>query len=77
MQTGYVMCSQDLSKVLCLDKASGGVTLVTVDSTQILNRSICLSDLTETKNIYDRLKNHGLINQLEIVNVARLYKKFY
>jgi hypothetical protein len=77
MQTGYVMCSQDLSKVLCLDKASGGVTLVTVDSTQDLNRSICLSDLTETKNIYDRLKNHGLINQLEIVNVARLYKKFY
>jgi len=77
MQTGYVMCSQDLSKVLCLDKASGGVTLVTVDSTQILNRSICLSDLTEIKNIYDMLKNHGLINQLEIVNVARLYKKFY
>jgi hypothetical protein len=77
MQTGYVMCSQDLSKVLCLDKASGGVTLVTVDSTQDLNRSICLSDLTETKNIYDRLKNRGLINQLEIVNVARLYKKFY
>jgi hypothetical protein len=77
MQTGYVMCSQDLSKVLCLDKANGGVTLVTVDSTQDLNRSICLSDLTETKNIYDRLKNHGLINQLEIVNVARLYKKFY
>ena len=77
MQTGYVMCSQDLSKVLCLDKASGGVTLVTVDSTQDLNRSICLSDLTETKNIYDRLKDHGLINQLEIVNVARLYKKFY
>jgi len=71
------MCSQDLSKVLCLDKASGGVTLVTVDSTQILNRSICLSDLTEIKNIYDMLKNHGLINQLEIVNVARLYKKFY
>ena len=77
MQTGYVMCSQDLSKVLCLDKASGGVTLVTVDSTQDLNRSICLSDLTEIKNIYDMLKNHGLINQLEIVNVARLYKKFY
>lgn len=77
MQTGYVMCSQDLSKVLCLDKDSGSVALVTVDSTRELNRSICLSDLTETKNIYERLKNRGLINQLEIVNVARLYKKFY
>jgi len=48
-----------------------------VEGTQDLNRSICLSDLTETKNIYERLKAHGLISNLEIVNVARLYKNFY
>jgi hypothetical protein len=48
-----------------------------VESTQDLNRSICLWDLTETKNIYEKLKGQGLIPELEIVNVARLYKKFY
>lgn len=77
MQTGYVMCSADLSKVLCLSQDKRGVALVEVESTQDLNRSICLWDLTETKNIYERFKNQGLISNLEIVNVARLYKKFY
>lgn len=77
MQTGYVMCSADLNRVLCLNQDKRGVALVEVESTQDLNRSICLWDLTETKNIYERLKNQGLISNLEIVNVARLYKKFY
>lgn len=77
MQTGYVMCSADLNKVLCLNQDRSEVVLVDVESTQDLNRSICLSDLTETKNIYEKLKSQGLIPALEIVNVARLYKKFY
>jgi len=77
MQTGYVMCSADLNKVLCLNQDRSEVVLVDVESTQDLNRSICLWDLTETKNIYEKLKSQGLIPELEIVNVARLYKKFY
>mgnify|MGYP006879024527 CR=1 FL=1 len=77
MQTGYVMCSADLNKVLCLNQDKSSVTLVEVESTQDLNRSICLWDLTETKNIYERFENQGLISDLKIVNVARLYKKFY
>ncbi len=77
MQTGYVMCSKDLSKVLCLNQDKSGVDLVDVESTQNLNKSICLSDLTETKHIHETLKKHGLISDLEIVNIARLYKKFY
>jgi hypothetical protein len=56
MQTGYVMCSADLNKVLCLNQDKSSVTLVEVESTQDLNRSICLWDLTETKNIYERFK---------------------
>ena len=77
MQTGYVMCSADLNRVLCLNQDKTGVKLVQVESTKDLNQSICLSDLTEAKNIYERLKDAGLIKGLEIVNVARLYKKFY
>jgi hypothetical protein len=77
MQTGYVICSKDLERVLCLTSDKSSVSLVPVETTRELNRSICLSDLTEAKNVYERLKNKGLINGLEICNVARLYKKFY
>lgn len=51
--------------------------LIPVDSTQNINRSICLSDLTEAKNVLKRFNDCGLTSGLEIANVARLYKKFY
>lgn len=77
MQRGYVLCDQTLSKVLCLAPGESGVHLRDVDSTQVLNKAFCLEDLTETKNILKRLKDKDLVNGLEIVNVARLYKKFF
>jgi len=77
MQVGYVLCSPSLDKVLCLKDKRNGVELVDVDSTQAINKSICLSDLTEVKNVYERLREKSLVDGLEIVNVAKLYKKFY
>ncbi len=77
MQVGFVLASDDLTKVLCLTGDRENVRLVPVQSTMDLNRSICLSDLTEMKNVYQRLKDSGLVGDLEIVNVARLYKRFY
>lgn len=77
MQRGYVLCDQTLSKVLCLSPGEGSVQMKDVDSTQILNKAFCLEDLTETKNILKRLENNELVQGLEIVNVARLYKKFF
>ena len=77
MQTGYVLCSTDLSKILCLTKSKEGVVLVEARSTMDINRAICVSDLTEAKNVLERLKNSGLVEDLEIANVARLYKRFY
>jgi hypothetical protein len=77
MQRGYVLCNDSLSKVLCLTPGKDGVQLNEVDSTQILNKALCLEDLTETKNILRRLENNDLVAGLEIVNVARLYKKFF
>lgn len=77
MQVGYVLCSPDLNQVLCLNGGRNGVNLIPVTSTMALNRSICLSDLTEIKNVYGRLQEKGLADGLEIVNVARLYKRFY
>jgi hypothetical protein len=77
MQRGYVLCDDSLSKVLCLTPGKDGVQLNEVDSTQVLNKALCLEDLTETKNILRRLEDNQLVADLEIVNVARLYKKFF
>jgi hypothetical protein len=77
MQTGYVLCSDDFLKVLCLNEMKDGVVLLEVESTQDINRAICVSDLTEAKNILERLQNSGLVGDLEISNVAKLYKRFY
>jgi len=77
MQRGYVLCDNTLSKVLCLTPGKDGVLLNEVDSTQVLNKALCLEDLTEIKNVLKRLQANDLVNDLEIVNVARLYKKFF
>lgn len=77
MQTGYVLCSSDLLSVLCLTADRSGVELVPVETTRDLNRSMCLSDLTEAKNVLERFQEAGLVSGLDIVNVARLYKRFF
>ena len=77
MQFGYVLCSTEGGKILCLTEDKKGVRLVPVETTADLNQSMCLSDLTEMKNVYQRLKDSGLVGYLEIVNIARLYKRFF
>ncbi|NBX48547.1 hypothetical protein EBT25_01175 [bacterium] len=77
MQRGYVLCNYDLSQVLCLTPEKDGVVLHDVTSTKVLNKAMCLPDLTEAKNVSQMLQDKDLTGDLEIVNVARLYKKFF
>jgi hypothetical protein len=77
MQTGYVLCSPDLLQVLCLNEDHTGVNLVSIETTRNLNQAICLSDVTEAKNVSERLHRSGLVGELDIINVARLYKRFF
>ena len=77
MQRGYVLCNYDFSQVLCLTPEKDGVVLHDVTSTKVLNKAMCLPDLTEAKNVSQMLQDKDLTGDLEIVNVARLYKKFF
>jgi len=77
MQRGYVLCNHDLSQVLCLTPGKDAVVLHDVSSTKVLNKAMCLPDLTEAKNVSQMLQEKDLTGNLEIVNVARLYKKFF
>lgn len=81
MQRGYVITTQDLSKVLCLNKNKSNVLMTIVGSTNVLNSAICLSDITEAQNVLRRMKNSEgtktMCKDAVITNVARLYKNFY
>jgi len=77
MQRGFVFCSLDHNQVLCVNGEKTGFLWKEVDDTKVLNQAMCLGDLTEAKNVYNRIVEKGLANNLEIINVARLYKKFF
>ncbi len=77
MQIGYVLCDKDLSTILCFSDDKNSVEMLAIDSTKNINKSICLSDLNEIKSIYKKFRERNLVDELEVVNVAKLYKKFY
>jgi hypothetical protein len=81
MQSGYCLCTPDLEKVLCLSRSHEELFFAPVDGTKILNHALCLSDITEGKNILRRLQATDRFKEdcaeLEVHNVARLYNKFF
>ena len=77
MQSGYVLWDSENLKVLCISEDKKRVELVEVKKTNGLNKALCLPDLTSVKNIYERFQKLGLIKELDIVNVAKLYKHSY
>jgi hypothetical protein len=74
MQSGYVLWDPETLEVLCISEDKKRVELVGVKKTKGLNKALCLPDLTSIKNVDERLRNLGLIEELDIVNVAKLYK---
>ena len=74
MQSGYVLWDSGNLKVLCISEDKKRVELVEIKKTNGLNKALCLPDLTSIKNIYERFQKLGLIEELDIVNVAKLYK---
>ena len=76
MQTGFVLCSPDLSKVVCLTPEKNGFQLEYVEDT--LNRAMCFHNRTEAKNILKRIEDQVEKElDIDIKNIALLYKKFY
>lgn len=78
MQTGFVLCSDDLQKVMCLTPDKNGFQMESIDNTLVLNRAMCFHNRTEAHNILKRIKNHVQRElNIDIKNIALLYKKFY
>tara|TARA_R100000458_G_C8121280_1_gene140074 strand:- start:79 stop:312 length:234 start_codon:yes stop_codon:yes gene_type:complete len=77
MQSGYVLCALDSQKVLCISKDKEGVELIDIKKSNSLNRALCMPDLTSIKDLYERFKSRDLVGELDIVNIARLYKNSF
>ena len=77
MLSGFVFCDANTKKILCYTEDRRGIEFVDMGHNRSLNQAICLSDLTEMKNIQERFKKANLIDDLFIVNVGSLYKKFF
>ncbi len=75
MHSGYVLCTLDNLKVLCITKDKKGVELVEFKRRSDLNKALCLTNLTSIKGIYQKFKDHALVPDLDIVNVAKLYNR--
>jgi len=74
MQVGYVLYDPNTLKVLCLTKGKRGVELLEIKDTEKLTRALCLKDLTSMKDLYTRFKKNDNGLNLDIVNIAKLYK---
>ena len=74
MQVGYVLYEPDTLKVLCLTKGKRAIELLDIKDTEKLNRALCLKDLTSIKDLNQRFKDNDLTKNLDIVNIAKLYK---
>lgn len=81
MQNGYVICTPDFAYVLCLSQDGQGFKMHSVRSASSLNKAMCLHDLTEAKNVLKRIRNseqfQSIVQNVEIHNVARIYKNFF
>lgn len=74
MQIGYVLYDPEDLKVLCLSKGKRAVELVDIKEPDSLDRALCLKDLTSIKDLHERFKKNDLIDNLDIVNIAKLLK---
>ena len=77
MQRGYVFCNDTHDEILCFSEDRKGFIFEKIKGGPSLNRAICLGNLTEAKNIKTRIINKQLLDDLEIINIAALYKKIY
>tara|TARA_R100000458_G_C8158417_1_gene163473 strand:- start:228 stop:461 length:234 start_codon:yes stop_codon:yes gene_type:complete len=74
MQSGYALITPDNLKVLCISRNPSRVELAEAADVNNLNRALCLPDLTSIKSVYERFKEKDLVEDLDIVNIAKLYK---
>ncbi len=73
MQFGYVLCDLKRSKILVLTKQNE-VEFISTNNKENINKAFCLRDMSSMKNLYLKLKEKKLVDNLDIVNIQELYR---
>ena len=73
MQFGYVLCDPKRSKILVLTKQNE-VDFISSNNKENINKAFCLRDMSSMKNLYLKLKEKKLVDNLDIVNIQELYR---
>ena len=73
MQFGYVLCDPKRSKILVLTKQNE-VQFIPTNNKENINKAFCLRDMSSMKNLYLKLKEKKLVDNLDIVNIQELYR---
>jgi len=73
MQFGYVLCDPKRSKILVLTKQNE-VEFISSNNKENINKAFCLRDMSSMKNLYLKLKEKKLVDNLDIVNIQELYR---
>ena len=73
MQFGYVLCDPEGSKILVLTKQNE-VEFISTNNKENINKAFCLRDMSSMKNLYLKLKEKKLVDNLDIVNIQELYR---
>ena len=73
MQFGYVLCDPKRSKILVLTKQNE-VEFISSNNKDNINKAFCLRDMSSMKNLYLKLKEKKLVDNLDIVNIQELYR---
>tara|TARA_R100000781_G_scaffold111207_1_gene77519 strand:- start:201 stop:461 length:261 start_codon:yes stop_codon:yes gene_type:complete len=76
MQSGYAICTSDLSKILTIAPCKTKFIFVKITNDQVLTRAICFNNLSQAKSIDLRVKKKfDDTPETKIVNVALLYNR--
>ena len=73
MQFGYVLCDPKRSKILVLTKQNE-VEFISSNNKENINKAFCLRDMSSMKNLYLKLKEKKIVDNLDIVNIQELYR---
>ena len=73
MQFGYVLYDPKRSKLLVLTKQNE-VEYISSTNRENINKAFCLRDMSSMKNLYLKLKEKKLVDNLDIVNIQELYR---
>ena len=73
MQFGYVLCDPKRSKILVLTKQNE-VQFISTNNKENINKAFCLRDMSSMKNLYLKLKEKKIVDNLDIVNIQELYR---